>query len=353
MRILAINPGSTSTKIAVFEDENPIYHKTIRHSAAELAQYTSVEEQYEFRKNLIVSELQAAGLPMDFCVIMGRGGLLKPMPGGVFEVNERMRQDIVNAPRKHACNLGGLIAAELAASIPGCRAFIADAGVTDELDEVARVTGCPLVPKITIFHALNQKAIARKYAASVGKKYEELNLVIAHLGGGISVGAHKRGRVVDVNNALDGSGPFSPERSGTMQAGELVNLCFSGNYTKKEIVSMIFGKGGLMAHFGTNDAKELSDRANSGDEQVALVIRAMLYNVGKEIAAMAAALSGEVDAILLTGGMAYDKQWMEAIENQVKFLAPVHIYPGEDELEALALSGLRVMRGEQEVQEYK
>lgn len=353
MRILAINPGSTSTKIAVFEDENPIYHKTIRHSAAELAQYTSVEEQYEFRKNLIVSELQAAGLPMDFCVIMGRGGLLKPMPGGVFEVNERMRQDIVNAPRKHACNLGGLIAAELATSIPGCRAFIADAGVTDELDEVARVTGCPLVPKITIFHALNQKAIARKYAASVGKKYEELNLVIAHLGGGISVGAHKRGRVVDVNNALDGSGPFSPERSGTMQAGELVNLCFSGNYTKKEIVSMIFGKGGLMAHFGTNDAKELSDRANSGDEQVALVIRAMLYNVGKEIAAMAAALNGEVNAILLTGGMAYDKQWMEAIENQVKFLAPVHIYPGEDELEALALSGLRVMRGEQEVQEYK
>lgn len=353
MRILAINPGSTSTKIAVFEDENPIYHKTIRHSAAELAQYTSVEEQYEFRKNLIVSELQAAGLPMDFCVIMGRGGLLKPMPGGVFEVNERMRQDIVNAPRKHACNLGGLIAAELATSIPGCRAFIADAGVTDELDEVARVTGCPLVPKITIFHALNQKAIARKYAASVGKKYEELNLVIAHLGGGISVGAHKRGRVVDVNNALDGSGPFSPERSGTMQAGELVNLCFSGNYTKKEIVSMIFGKGGLMAHFGTNDAKELSDRANSGDEQVALVIRAMLYNVGKEIAAMAAALNGEVDAILLTGGMAYDKQWMEAIENQVKFLAPVHIYPGEDELEALALSGLRVMRGDQEVQEYK
>lgn len=353
MRILAINPGSTSTKIAVFEDENPIYHKTIRHSAAELAQYTSVEEQYEFRKSLIVSELHAAGLPMDFCVIMGRGGLLKPMPGGVFEVNERMRQDIMDAPRKHACNLGGLIAAELAASIPGCRAFIADAGVTDELDEVARVTGCPLVPKITIFHALNQKAIARKYAASVGKKYEELNLVVAHLGGGISVGAHKRGRVVDVNNALDGSGPFSPERSGTMQAGELVNLCFSGNYTKKEIVSMIFGKGGLMAHFGTNDAKELSDRANSGDEQVALVIRAMLYNVGKEIAAMAAALSGEVDAILLTGGMAYDKQWMEAIENQVKFLAPVHIYPGEDELEALALSGLRVMRGEQEVQEYK
>lgn len=353
MRILAINPGSTSTKIAVFEDENPIYHKTIRHSVAELAQYTSVEEQYEFRKGLIVSELEAAGIPMDFCVIMGRGGLLKPMPGGVFEVNELMRQDIMDAPRKHACNLGGLIAAELAADIPGCRAFIADAGVTDELDDVARVTGNPLVPKITIFHALNQKAIARKYAASVGKKYEDLNLVVAHLGGGISVGAHRRGRVVDVNNALDGSGPFSPERSGTMQAGELVNICFSGKYTKKEVVSMIFGKGGLMAHFGSNDAKALSEEANNGNEQVALVIKAMLYNIGKEIAAMTAALSGDVDAILLTGGIAYDKEWMAAIVDQVKYLAPVHIYPGEDELEALALSGLRVMRGEQEVQEYK
>lgn len=352
MRILAINPGSTSTKIAVFEDENPIFHRTLRHSAAELAQYASVEEQYEFRKSLIVDALREENIPLDFRVIMGRGGLLKPMPGGVFEVNEQMRREILDAPRKHACNMGGLIAAELAESIPGCRAFIADAGVTDELDEVARVTGCPLVPKITIFHALNQKAIARKYAASVGKRYEDLNLIVVHLGGGISVGAHRKGRVVDVNNALDGSGPFSPERSGTMQAGELVNLCFSGKYTKKEIVAMIFGKGGLMAHFGSNDAKALAEEARQGNKRVALVIEAMLYNVGKEIGAMAAALRGEVDAILLTGGMAYDKEWMDTIERQVRFLAPVFVYPGEDELEALALSGLRVMRGEQEIQEY-
>ena len=208
------------------------------------------------------------------------------------------------------------------------------------------------MPKITIFHALNQKAVARKYAASIGKHYEDLNLVVAHLGGGISVGAHRKGRVVDVNNALDGSGPFSPERSGTMQAGELVSLCFSGKYTQKEITSMIFGKGGLMAHFGTNDAKTLSDEAKAGNEQVKLVLDAMLYNVGKEIAAMSAALYGKVDAILLTGGMAYDKEWMEAIEEQVAFLAPVHVYPGEDELEALAMSGLRVLRGEEVVQEY-
>ncbi len=352
MRILAINPGSTSTKIAVFEDEQPILRTTIRHSATELTRFNTVAEQYDFRKQLILEELEKENIPLNFNVIMGRGGLLKPMSGGVFEVNELMREEIVHARRQHACNLGGLIASELASGIEGCRAYIADAGVTDELDEVARVTGCPLVPKITIFHALNQKAVARKYAASIGKHYEDLNLVVAHLGGGISVGAHRKGRVVDVNNALDGSGPFSPERSGTMQAGELVSLCFSGKYTQKEITSMIFGKGGLMAHFGTNDAKTLSDEAKAGNEQVKLVLDAMLYNVGKEIAAMSAALYGKVDAILLTGGMAYDKEWMEAIEEQVAFLAPVHVYPGEDELEALAMSGLRVLRGEEVVQEY-
>lgn len=352
MRILAINPGSTSTKIAVFEDEKPIFHKTIRHSATELAQFHSVAEQYDFRKELILKELEQENIPLNFNVVMGRGGLLKPMPGGVFKVNELMRQDILHAPRQHACNLGGLIASELAASIEGCHAYIADAGVTDELDDIARVTGCPLLPKITIFHALNQKAVARKYAASIGKQYEDLNLVIAHLGGGISVGAHRKGRVVDVNNALDGSGPFSPERSGTMQAGELVNLCFSGKYTQKEITRMIFGKGGLMAHFGSNDAKTLSEEAKNGNKQVELVINAMLYNVGKEIAAMCAALCGNVDAILLTGGMAYDEEWMEIIKKQIGFLAPIFVYPGEDELEALAMSGLRVLRGEEAIQEY-
>ncbi len=352
MRILAINPGSTSTKIAVYEDEKPIFQKTLRHSAEELARFKTVADQYDFRKQLILDELERENIPLNFRVIMGRGGLLKPLLGGVYEVNEQMRKEIVEAPRQHACNLGGLIASELAAGIEGCRAFIADAGVTDELDEIARVTGCPLVPKITTFHALNQKAVARKYAASIGKRYEDLNLVIAHLGGGISVGAHRKGLVVDVNNALDGSGPFSPERSGTFQAGALVNLCFSGKYTQKEITSMIFGKGGLMAHFGSNDAKALSERAKAGDKQVELVLNAMMYNVGKEIAAMSAALYGKVDAILLTGGIAYDKECTDAITRQVSFIAPVYVYPGEDELEALALSGLRVLRGEEVAKEY-
>ena len=351
MRILAINPGSTSTKFAVFEDEKPLYHATIRHALSDLAHFPSVADQYEYRKQLVLDALAKEGIPLDIRAVVGRGGLLKPMPGGVFEVNERMCRDIRAAKRQHACNLGGLIAAELAAGIEGCHAYIADAGVTDELDDIARVTGNPLFPKITIFHALNQKAVARRYAASVGRRYEDMNLVVAHLGGGISVGAHRQGRVVDVNNALDGSGPFSPERSGTIQAGELVNACFSGRYTKEEVTSMIFGKGGLMSHFGTNDAKLLSERAKS-DPRVALVIDAMLYNVCKEIGALCVALCGHVDAILLTGGIAYDKEWMAKITERVQFLAPVHVYPGEDELEALALSGLRALRGEEGVQEY-
>lgn len=352
MRILAINPGSTSTKIAVFENEHPVFHKTIRHSIEELAEFATVAGQYDFRKRLILQELDAQNIPLDFKAIVGRGGLLKPMSGGVFEVNERMCEDIVNAPRQHACNLGGLIAAELASGIEGCKAYIADAGVTDELDDIARVTGLPLLPKITIFHALNQKAVARKYAASIGKRYEDLNLVIAHLGGGISVGAHRKGRVVEVNNALDGSGPFSPERAGTLPAGELVNLCFSGKYSREEIRRMIFGKGGLMAHFGSNDVQALMKRAEDGDKQVALVLRAMLYNVGKEIGAMCAALYGQVDAILLTGGIAYNSECTDRITEQVSFLAPVFVYPGEDELEALALGGLRVLRGEEQAKVY-
>ena len=203
MRILAINPGSTSTKIAVFEDEQPVFHKTIRHSIEELAKFPTVVGQYDFRKKLILRELEAQNIPLDFSAIVGRGGLLKPMPGGVFEVNEEMCRDIIHAPRQHACNLGGLLALELTSGIAGCKAYVADTGVTDELDDIARITGSPLLPKITIFHALNQKAVARKYAAGIGKRYEDLNLIIAHLGGGISVGAHKNGKVIEVNNALD------------------------------------------------------------------------------------------------------------------------------------------------------
>lgn len=352
MRILAINPGSTSTKIAVYENENLVWEQTIRHSAEELAPYHNISDQYDFRKQLILEELNAAGIPLDFRAIVGRGGLLKPIPGGVFEVNEKMKSEIRTSSRQHASNLGGLIASELASVIPGCKAYIADAVVTDELDDIARVTGLPQVPKTCIFHALNQKAVARKHADKIGIPYEELNLVVAHLGGGISVGAHKKGLIVDVNNALDGTGPFSPERAGTLQAAELVSLCFSGKYTQDEIRKLLCGKGGLMAHFGNTHVGNLLKEAQAGNKEIETVLKAMFYNVGKEIGAMCAALKGEVDAILITGGIAYNTSCMEDLKQQVGFLAPVHIYPGEDELEALALNGLRVLRGEITPKEY-
>lgn len=353
MRILAINPGSTSTKIAVFEDEQPIFKKTIRHSAAELAPFATLPDQYDFRKQLVLEALTEEKIPLNFSAVVGRGGIVKPIPGGVYEVNEAMKRDIINTSLQHACNLGGLIAAELALDIPGCKAFIADSVVTDELDDIARVTGSPLLPKVAIFHALNQKAVARKYAKSVGKKYEDLNLVVAHMGGGVSVGAHKKGRVIDVNNALNGDGPFSPERAGTLPAGALVDLCFSGNYTKEEIGKMLCGKGGLMAHFESNDADALTKEALAGNKKIALVIDAMIYATGKEIGAMCAALSGEVDAIILTGGIAYDTYLMPILEKQVGFLGKVVIYPGEDELEALAMGGFRVLMGEEVAQVYE
>lgn len=238
MKILVINPGSTSTKIAVYENETPLLVRNIKHSVEELSVYPQVIDQFEFRKNLVLQELEANGIPFEFDAVIGRGGLVKPIPGGVYEVNEAMKRDTLHAMRTHACNLGGLIAEELASSLPHCPAYIADPGVVDELEEVARITGSPLMPKITIWHALNQKAIARRFAKEQDTKYEELDLIICHLGGGISVAVHQHGRAIDANNALDGEGPFSPERAGTLPAGQLIDLCYSGQLTKDELKSV-------------------------------------------------------------------------------------------------------------------
>lgn len=232
MKILAINPGSTSTKIAVYEDETPLLVRNIRHTVDELARFPNVIDQFDFRRSLVLRELEASGIPLAFDAIIGRGGLVKPIPGGVYEVNEAMKQDTLHAMRTHACNLGGLIAEELASSLPACRALIADPGVVDELEDVARITGSPLMPRITIWHALNQKAIARRYATEHHTTYEDLDLIVCHLGGGISVAVHQHGRAIDANNALDGEGPFSPERAGTLPAGQLIDLCYSGKFTK-------------------------------------------------------------------------------------------------------------------------
>jgi len=352
-KILVINPGSTSTKIAVFEDTKTIFSKNIRHKAEELSVYTKLIDQYPYRKNVIIEELKEADIDLK-CLdaIIGRGGLVKPIPSGVYEVNEAMINDLkIGYLGEHASNLGGIIAHEIATMI-GVKAYIADPVVVDELDEVARFTGHPKFERISIFHALNQKAVARTYASSIGKKYEELNLIVAHLGGGISVGAHRQGKVVDVNNALDGEGPFSPERSGTLPVGALARLCFSGTVTYEEVKKMITGKGGYVAYLGTNDAYEVEQRINNGDTYAAKVRDAMAYQVSKTIGEMATVLKGKVDAIILTGGIAYDNYFIEYIKERVSFIAPVICHPGEDEMKALAMNALMVLRNEVEPKIY-
>jgi len=470
-KILAINPGSTSTKIAVFENEELVYSKSIRHEYSELCGYSKVAFQFEFRKDLILKELSSQSIALsDFSAIVGRGGLLKPISSGVYEVNEAMVNDLyLGRQGEHASNLGGLIAAEIAKEINAerfnpeavagrlspeavarrlnlegatgrpnlegttgrlspeaatgrlnpeaaagrlspeaatgrlspeaaagrlnpeatagrlnlegavgrpnpesatgrlspeatagrlnlegavgearvCKAYIADPVVVDELLPVARIAGHPAFQRISIFHALNQKAVAKNYAREVNKSYQELNLIVAHLGGGVSVGAHCKGKVVDVNNALDGEGPFSPERSGTLPAGALAKLCFSGAYTLEQIRKMIVGEGGMVAHLGTNQFITVYEWVNEGRSDAKLIVDAMAYNIAKSIGAMAVALRGAVDAILITGGMAHEKPFVEDIRKQVLFIAPVIVYPGEDELAALAMNGLAVLRGEE------
>lgn len=353
VRILVINPGSTSTKIAVYEDERPLLVRNIRHTVDELSAFVAVTDQFDFRKSLVLRALEAEEIPFAFDAIIGRGGLVKPIPGGVYEVNEAMKRDTLHAMRDHACNLGGLIADDLAQRLPGCRAFIADPGVVDELDDVARLSGSPLLPRITIWHALNQKAIARRFAAEQGRRYEELDLIICHLGGGISIAAHRQGRAIDANNALDGEGPFSPERAGTLPAGQLIDLCFSGKLTREELKKRISGRAGLTAYLGTTDVLGIVHSIEAGDEHARLVLDAMIYNIAKGIGAAATVLCGKMDAILLTGGIAHSDYVISRLKERISFLAPIHVYPGEDEMEALALNALGALRGELSVAVYE
>ncbi|GAB1404711.1 MAG: butyrate kinase [Lentimicrobiaceae bacterium] len=353
-RILAINPGSTSTKIAVFQGNNPVFVRTITHSAEELSKYDKVTDQYAFRKEIIYKQLEEAGVELEnIRAVVGRGGLTKPIPSGVYEVNEAMKNDMANSPMgEHASNLGGFIADDIARSLPNARAFIADPVVVDELSELARVSGHPEFSRKSIFHALNQKAIARQHARSIMRKYEDLNLIVVHLGGGISVGAHQKGLVVDVNQALDGEGPFSPERSGTLPSADLVRLSYSGKFTQKELLQMVKGKGGMTAFLGTNNAYEVEKRAQAGDDYAKFIFEAMAYQVAKTIGAMSTVLKGEVDGILITGGIAHSKWFVNQVIERVYKIAPVHVYPGEDEMRALAMNGLMVLKGEVEVKEY-
>lgn len=354
-KLLIINPGSTSTKVAVFHDKEQVFKKNIKHSTEEVSKFEKIADQFEFRKDVIMSELKAEGIDLNgLTAVVGRGGLLHPLTSGVYEVNAAMIRDLNEAANgEHACNLGGLIANSIAKEF-GVKAYIADPVVVDEMDDVARYSGHPLFPRKSIFHALNQKIIARTHAKAVNKKYEDLNLIGIHLGGGISVAAHKKGRVVDVNNALNGDGPFTPERSGVLPSGPLMNACFSGKYTKKDIDLMLKGQGGFVAYLGTNDALTVEKEVRAGNKEWEKVYRAMAYQIAKEVGGLAAsAFSMDVDGIFVTGGMAYDKLFCSILNDHLHKIAPVYVYPGEDEMAALAMNGVMVLDGEVEAKMYE
>lgn len=354
MRILVINPGSTSTKIAIYQQERVIFLKTIRHTPEELRKFKRITDQFEFRKDVIIRELKGADVHVETIdAVIGRGGMVKPIASGVYRVNDTMRTDLLECKRgEHASNLGALIAADIAKQLPSAEAFIADPVVVDELEPLARYSGHPLFERRSVFHALNQKAVARSHAKSIMKKYEDLNLIVVHLGGGITVGAHKKGKVVDVNQGLDGDGPFSPERSGTLPVGQLIKVAFSGIYSQAKMNEMILGKGGMLAYLGTNDAYIAERAARDGDEKALQVLQAMAYQVSKEIGAMSTVLNGKVDAILITGGIANSKWFCNLISERVYRIAPIHLYPGEDEMGALAENATLALEGEIEIKEY-
>ena len=352
-KVLTINPGSTSTKIALYGEQGELWNQTLRHPAEEIAHFGRIAEQFEWRLSLILEAMEARGESLsELSAVVGRGGLTKPVMGGTYEVTTALIDELRTTPMEHASNLGAPLADAIARKA-GVKAYIVDPPTVDELQPTARVSGVKALPRISVFHALNQKAVARRDAAEVGKPYEELNLVVAHMGGGVSVGAHRKGCVIDVNNALDGEGPIAPERAGSLPAGSLVELCFSGKYTKAEVKKMLCGKGGVVDLLGTNSMIEVRERAAAGDEEASLVLEAMCYSIAKNIGAMAAALDGKVDAVILTGGLAYSEVITDKIAHRISFIAPIEIYPGEDEMLALAESGLAVLRGEREAKIYE
>jgi butyrate kinase len=353
-KMLIINPGSTSTKIGVYDDNREIFVETLRHSSEKIEKYNNIYDQFEFRKAVILDILEEKGFKVTLLnAVIARGGLLKPIKGGTYTVNDEMLEDLkIGVQGQHASNLGGIIANEIAKPL-GIPAFIVDPVVVDEMTEVARVSGMEGLNRKSIFHALNQKAVAKRYSKENNLKYEDLNLIVVHMGGGVSVGVHQKGKVVDVNNALDGDGPLSPERSGSVPIGELVKMCFSGEYSLEEIKKKIVGKGGIVSYVGTNDIRTVEEKIISGDKKAELIKEAFIYQVSKEIGSCATVLKGKVNSIILTGGIAYSKDITNKIIESVGFISPVTIYPGEDELLALAEGGQRVLMGEEDALNYK
>jgi len=362
-RILVINPGSVSTKVALYEDESLVFSETIYHSSQELASFSRIIDQYAFRYKTILALLKKKNVSLSSLdAVVGRGGLsLKPVESGTYLIDDKMLEDVRHSRhsegREHASDLGVLLAYEIAcmANIP---AFTVDPVTVDELDDIARISGLPEIRRRSLSHALNIKAVARKAANDLLKHYEDLNLVVVHMGGGISVTAHRQGRMVDVNNALDGTGPFSPERAGGLPVGDVIRMCYSippydnKHYTYEEMFKKIAGKGGLVAHLGTNDAREVERSILAGNDYAKLIYEAMAYQIAKEIGAMATVLKGHVDAIVLTGGLANSEMLVGWIKERVGFIAPVMVYPGQEEMLAMALGALRVLRGEEKAKVY-
>ncbi|MCR4650129.1 MAG: butyrate kinase [Lachnospiraceae bacterium] len=353
IKSLIINPGSTSTKIGVFEDETLLFEETLRHSTEEIGRYATIADQKEFRKEIIMNLLKEKDFDINSLgMVVGRGGMLKPIPGGTYEVTDELLHDLeIGKQGQHASNLGGMLAREIGDSI-GVKSFIVDPVVVDELCDVARYSGVPELPRTSVFHALNQKAVAKRYAKETGVKYDSLNLIVVHMGGGVSVGAHKEGQVIDVFNALDGDGAFSPERAGSAPSGALIKMCFSGKYTEQEIYKKFVGNGGFNAYIGTNDMRDVEKLVDEGDAKAREIRDAFIFQVAKDIGSMACVLKGKVDRIIVTGGIAYDKAVVEGLKEAAEWIAPFTVYPGEDELLALVQGGLRVMNKEEEAKVY-
>ncbi len=350
---LIINPGSTSTKIGVFEDEKLLFEETLRHSTEEIGRYATIVDQKDFRKEIILNLLEEKSFDIkSLDMVVGRGGMLKPIPGGTYEVTDDLLEDLkIGKQGQHASNLGGILAREIGDEI-GVRSFIVDPVVVDELCDIARYSGVPELPRTSVFHALNQKAVAKRYAKEKGVAYDSLNLIVVHMGGGVSVGAHTGGRVIDVFNALDGDGAFSPERAGGAPSGALIKMCFSGKYTEAEVYKKFVGGGGFNAYVGTNDMRDVEKMVSEGDEKAKVIRDAFIFQVTKDIGSMACVLKGKVDAIVVTGGIAYDKVVVGGLKEACEWIAPFTVYPGEDELLALAQGGLRVINKEEEALKY-
>jgi len=353
-RILVVNPRTSFTKIAVFDNYELLFLNKVNHSYEELNQFDDILDQHEYRKNIVLKELKEADInPSSLNAVVGRGGLIKPVKSGVFEINEAIIRDLKNSPVGiDSVNLGGLIADDIAKSLK-IKAYTCDPVVVDELEDIARITGHPEFEKKSIFHALNQKAVAKRYAKSMNKAYEDVNLIVAHMGIGISIGAHKKGKVVDCNQVFDGEGPFSAKRSGTLPIGDVVRMCYSGKFTREQMLKQITGQGGMMAYFGTDDMKKIEERALNGETEVKLIYDAMAYQVAKYIGMLFPVLHGQVDAVILTGGIANSAYFTNLIIERLNQMAPVHVYPGGDEMEALAFNVVAALNGEIEVLEYR